>query len=190
MPGKVYGFLVEAFEEGATDHRWAARCTASSIDGVTTLAACQALSEYGTIRVDLAQILADSLLTCDPTVLEEASSIDVTFDEGTTPVTATGLACDHDPVVGPFSRGSHGGEVTLRGQGGSLRGHAICFASVEPAVQALRHLRCRLIARRETAETGSGETRRQEGRGDGLPSTRRRPPCTHSRASSPSRAGT
>lgn len=132
-PGVVYTFRVEAFEAGATDARWASTCTAVAKQGVQVAASCDALSEYGFVRVDGPQIVTDAKRTCGTTGADVVGTYDTSFDEAPNVVASQGTPCAQAVTLGPFLQGSHAGEIFMRTPLGALEAHAICFAAVVPA---------------------------------------------------------
>ena len=96
-------------------------------------ASCTQLTNFGSVSIDAATLLADQSLVCDPTKPGSAATYDVVFDgDEATPIVSNGQPCSLDAVVGPLSGGDHSGAVTVRDATGKLLGHSICFVTVEP----------------------------------------------------------
>ncbi len=131
-PGKLYSFRVEGLAPGATKAGWAATCTATAKDGIAVSASCGALSDVGYIRVDAVKLVADAALVCAASGPDAVGSYDVSFDEPPMNVKASTISCKNDAVLGPFTVGSHAGEIFLHTALGAPKAHAICFAAVEP----------------------------------------------------------
>ena len=136
VPAKLYTFRVEALEAGATTPRWAASCSATAKEGIQVAASCEALSDVGFIRIDIAKVVADAGLVCAASGPDAVGSYDVTFDDPPSSVKASTISCKNEAVLGPFERGSHAGEIFLRTSVGASKAHAICFASVAPNATA------------------------------------------------------
>lgn len=99
--GRVRRFDVAAFEAGATEPRWTARCDASSQAGATLPANCTPLSSKGTIRLRIDALLEHHGLRCAPGDVE---SFDVLVDRR---MSLAGIGCQDAVTIGPLEPGDY-----------------------------------------------------------------------------------
>ena len=126
----TYSFLVSASAPNSTTPGWGAMCSATTRPGVAVAATCDALGTTGAFSIDATTLLQDVGQTCGANA---ASTYDVVFDPGTpAQVSAIGVPCSANGVVGPVTAGAHAGDIVIRDASHARIAHAICFATALP----------------------------------------------------------
>jgi hypothetical protein len=119
-----------AFEEGATNPRWGALCTATPVAGVTAPADCATLSDRGAIEIDLPALLEGASLACDEVLELRIISPDETVRSVSPP------GCSRVFRVGDLPPGDVTILVESTLSDGSAGVTSVCSAVVAPGLVA------------------------------------------------------
>lgn len=109
-PNRQYTFEVTAFETGASEPRFFARCQIESRAGMSLPARCAPLSSYGTARLHIEELLQARGHACSP---EDIEIYDVIVDGR---VALANAPCRKDAIIGPLEPGDHELSVVALGR--------------------------------------------------------------------------
>lgn len=133
VPGALYGFTLRAHLAGGGDPVLGARCDALAVEGVTIPATCTTLSTEGSVRFDVAAILATKDVSCAPGVFIETALLSGDGYDGID----SGLApCTDSIQVAPVAPGEYLGLLNAT-RDGDIIATANCSTTVTPGVTAI-----------------------------------------------------
>ncbi len=98
---RMQRFDIAAFEAGADEPRWFARCHAESQAGATLPASCTRLSPKGTIHLRIDRLLEHHGLECAP---DDVESFNVLVDDR---MSLSGISCEDEVAIGPLDPGDY-----------------------------------------------------------------------------------
>lgn len=127
-PGALIEFFVDARESQDGPVGWGATCTGQVASGLTVRAACSALSNRGSMRIDMAATLKLLGIECSGDI----ASYDAEMLAGSDLLSKSGLPCTQDITFGPLSPGDYTADLTIYTQDGAAIFQLACSGAVAP----------------------------------------------------------